>query len=133
MKLDVVTPTGAKLKDLEVREVTLPGVRGEMGVLPSHIAMLAGLGIGPMVIEGESGRMIASIANGYVEILDDRILVLAESCELAEEVDIDRANASLAAASACLGTTSQYQTEAWQAARQSVKKAETRIRVAGMK
>ncbi|MBM4396068.1 MAG: ATP synthase F1 subunit epsilon [Deltaproteobacteria bacterium] len=133
MKLDVVTPQGAKVKDVEVREVTLPGLLGEMGVLPGHEAMIAALGIGPMVLETPAGRETFALASGFVEVLGDRVSVLAETCERSDEIDVTRAKAKVDEDVRRLHDVHPVEGEAYNVLAASLKKAETRVRVAGGK
>lgn len=132
MKLDVVTPEGAKVKDLDVASVTLPGVLGEMGVLPGHDALMTGLAIGPLVVETPAGeRRTFAIANGFVEVLQDRVRILAEACERADEIDVDRAKAKLEESERRILEVPPIEGEAHNVLRASVLKARTRIQVGG--
>ncbi len=130
MKLDVVTPEGSKVRDEEVTEVTLPGVLGEMGILPGHVAMMAALGTGPMRVQTAQGAVLYAISGGYVEVLEDVVRVLTETCERHDEVDVERARGKLAEAAQRLSGLSPADGESYQVALLSVKKAETRLRVA---
>ncbi len=132
MKLDVVTPEGSKVRDDEVLEVTLPGVLGEMGILPGHVAMMAALGTGPMRVVGAKGVTLYAISGGYVEVLGDVVRVLTETCERHDEVDVDRARGKLAEATQRLSGLSPADGESYQVALLSLQKAETRLRVAEM-
>lgn len=132
MKLDVVTPEGAKVRGLDVAEVTLPGALGEMGILPGHVAMMAALGTGPMtVVSAQGGVTYYAISQGYVEVLGDQIRVLTETCERSDEIEVERAKEKLQEATARLERLSPADGEAYEAALLSVKKATTRLLVAG--
>lgn len=131
MKLDVVTQEGARVKALEVTEVSLPGVLGEMGILPGHIPMIAGLGIGPMVARTLAGDERYALAGGFVEVLGEHVRVLSETCERGDEIDVDRAREKLASATLKLNEVAPNEEEAFKAALASVRKAETRLKVAG--
>ncbi len=130
MKLDVVTPEGAKVRGEEVSEVTLPGLLGEMGILPGHVAMMAALGTGPMRVHTAKGVFVYAVSGGYVEVLGDVVRVLTETCERADEVDVERARAKLAEAAQRLAGLSPADGETYRVALLSVKKAETRLTVA---
>lgn len=132
MKLDVVTPEGSKVQASDVVEVTLPGVLGEMGILPGHVAMMAALGTGPMRVETPQGATLYAISGGYLEVLGDVVRVLTETCERADEVDVERARDKLAEATQRLAGLSPADGETYQVALLSVKKAETRLKVAEM-
>jgi len=130
MKLDVVTPEGAKVRGLDATDVTLPGMLGEMGILPGHEAFMAGLGIGVMTVAGPGGPQVYAIANGYVEVLGDVVRVLTESCEKPDEIDVERARDRLARASKDIAGLAPADGETYNVMLCSVRKAETRIRLA---
>ena len=131
MKLDVVTQEGARVKDLEMDEIVLPGVLGEMGILPGHKPMIMGLGIGPMIIRSARGEERFALSGGFVEVLGESVRVLSETCERAADVDAERARAKLESAEKALETMHPGEGEAWNAAYASVLKARTRLEVAG--
>ena len=76
-----------KLVEAQVDEVVLPGVDGELGVLPGHTPMLASLKIGPLRYRtgGTFERLV--ISWGFAEVLPDRVIVLAERGVLPGEID----------------------------------------------
>jgi F-type H+-transporting ATPase subunit epsilon len=90
IQLRIVTPTRLVV-DEEVDEVTAPGVLGQFGVLPNHIAFLTLLQAGELSYK-QGGRMTRlAIAGGYAEVLDDVMTVLADAAEFAGEIDVERA------------------------------------------
>ena len=93
MMLDIVTPE-RKLVSAEVDEVTAPGLYGEFGVLPQHTPYLCQLGVGVLSYRTGSARYFVSIIEGYAEVGPDRITILAESAERAEDIDAGRAQES---------------------------------------
>lgn len=129
MKLTVVTPQGAKVRDLEIEELTLPGEMGEMGVLSGHVAMMAAVGVGPMVVRTRERELVYAVAGGFVEILGDTVRLLTETCEAADEIDVERAKAKLAEAQEKLKDLAPVDGEKYEVALWSYKKAETRISV----
>jgi F-type H+-transporting ATPase subunit epsilon len=131
MKLDVVTPEGAKVRDLETSAITLPGALGEMGILPGHVPLMAAMSVGPLIIETAEGPKTYAVANGYVEVLNDTIRVLAEACEAAGEIDVERAKAKLEEMNRRLPEIPPVEGAAYEVALNSLRKAETRIQVAG--
>lgn len=76
-----------KITEVEVDEVVLPGLDGELGILPGHTPMLASLKIGPMRyrIGNTVERLVLSW--GFAEVLPDRVIVLAERGALPSEID----------------------------------------------
>jgi F-type H+-transporting ATPase subunit epsilon len=90
IRLRLVTPVRLLL-DEEVDEVTAPGVLGEFGVLPNHIAFLTLLAPGEMSSKQGAKNSRLAIGGGYAEVLNNVMTVLADAAEFAEEIDIDRA------------------------------------------
>jgi len=129
MNIEVVTQDGAKVKDLTIDEVTLPGVLGELSILPGHKPMIIALGIGPMVLRGSFGERWFALSGGFVEVLGDQVRVISETCEASDEVDAERAKAHLEEVTARMASMHPGMGEAWKAAEASLKKSETRLRV----
>jgi F-type H+-transporting ATPase subunit epsilon len=93
-ELEVATPERELIKD-QVEEAQIPGKNGYFGVLPGHAPMVSALGTGlaHYVIGGK--RRYFSVAGGFVEVLPDRVRVLANASERAEEIDVERAQKAL--------------------------------------
>jgi F-type H+-transporting ATPase subunit epsilon len=77
-----------------VDEVEIPGAEGYFGVLPGHTPLLALLGAGELWYRRGSERTYLSIAFGFAEVQPDRVTILAEIAEKAEEIDVVRAEAA---------------------------------------
>jgi F-type H+-transporting ATPase subunit epsilon len=95
IQLVIVTPVRQLLSE-SVVEAQLPGADGYLGVLPGHAPLITELGIGELTYRttgGESGLL--AVIRGFAEVLPDRISVLAEMAERAEEIDIKRAQEAL--------------------------------------
>ena len=99
IELVIVTPEKQLLREKAV-EVQLPGENGYLGVLPGHAPLITELGIGELSYHDASGRESDHIAiiRGFAEVLSDRVTVLAETAERAEEIDVQRAKDALARA-----------------------------------
>jgi len=93
LHLEFVTPERAIVHD-QVDEVGLPGEDGDFGVLPGHAPLLAALRTGPMWYRQGSVRHYAFIAAGFAEVVPDRVSILAQVAERAEDIDIERAEAA---------------------------------------
>ena len=93
LRLEFVTPAQAIVHE-EVDEVQLPGEAGHFGVLPGHAPMLAALSTGAMWYRKGTDVRWAFVAGGFVEVLPDRVSVLAQVAERAEDIDIERAEAA---------------------------------------
>ena len=78
----------------EVDEVTLPGVEGDFGVLPGHTPMLATLQVGELWYRIGQDKHYLAVAVGFVEVLPDRVTVLAQIAERPEDIDVPRAESA---------------------------------------
>jgi F-type H+-transporting ATPase subunit epsilon len=91
--LEIVTPDRSLVKEV-VDEVGLPGSEGYFGVLPGHTPLLSMLKVGELWYRiGQEKRYLA-VAGGFVEVLPDRVTVLAQVGERAEDIDVARAEAA---------------------------------------
>jgi F-type H+-transporting ATPase subunit epsilon len=101
IELIVVTPERQLLRE-SVVEVTFPGLDGELGVLPGHAPLITELGVGELKYKlataGEGQTASLAIISGFAEVLPDRVTLLAETAERAEEIDLARAERALARA-----------------------------------
>jgi F-type H+-transporting ATPase subunit epsilon len=91
--LELVAPDRQVLRDA-VESVQLPGAEGELGILPGHAPLLTELGIGELSYLKAGQRFHATVMGGFAEVLGDRVIVLAERSERAEEIDLTRARAA---------------------------------------
>ncbi len=93
LTLEFVTPERAIVHE-DVDEVELPGEEGFFGVLPGHAPLLAALKTGQMWYRTGAEKRFAFIESGFAEILPDRVSILAQVAERAEDIDIQRAEAA---------------------------------------
>jgi F-type H+-transporting ATPase subunit epsilon len=91
--LEIVTPERA-LVNAQVDEVQLPGSEGYFGVLPGHTPMLAMLQVGELWYRVGSDKHYLAVAFGFVEVLPERVTVLAQIAERPEDIDVPRAEAA---------------------------------------
>ncbi|BCR02957.1 ATP synthase epsilon chain [Desulfuromonas versatilis] len=101
LKLEMVTPY-KKVLSAEVDEVTAPGAIGEFGILPGHTPMLTTLKIGEMTYRQGGQTFHVAVNWGYVEVEEDKVTVLVETAEPADEIDLERAKAALGRAEEAL-------------------------------
>jgi F-type H+-transporting ATPase subunit epsilon len=94
LSLEIVTPEGLLLRD-EVDEVVAPGGEGYFGVRPGHTPMLATLGMGELSYRKESEWHRLTCFSGWCEVLPDRVNVLADMGERADEIDVGRAETAM--------------------------------------
>jgi len=92
--LEIVTPEGLLLRD-EVEEVIAPGEQGYFGVRPGHTPLMATLGIGELAYRKEGIWHRLTCFSGWCEVLPDRVNVLADIGERAEDIDLGRAEQAL--------------------------------------
>jgi|SRR5680860_10935 len=88
--LRIVSPEGNILKE-DVEFVVLPGGLGELGILPNHAPLISGLDVGVIRYTQNATIKRVMITGGFVEVVDNTAIVLADTAELAEEIDLARA------------------------------------------
>jgi F-type H+-transporting ATPase subunit epsilon len=93
LALEIVTPDRAIVHD-NVDEVEVPGSDGYFGVLPGHTPMLAMLKVGVLWYRKGSEKVYLSVAFGFAEVQPDRVTILAQIAERADEIDTARAEAA---------------------------------------
>jgi F-type H+-transporting ATPase subunit epsilon len=126
IRLSIITPEGVALQE-EVRDLTAPSVEGEFGVLPGHRPLLAALRTGIVSYHADDGEHWVAVGPGFVEVNDDRALLLTERFIKKGDVDPVQARLDLKEADAALdaftgepGSPEHGQiimSEAWAAAR----------------
>ena len=94
LRIEIVTPRRRVLSE-EVDEVVLPGVLGELGVLPGHTPLLTALGTGPLRTITSGRSAVLAVAGGFAEVLPERVTVLAMVAERPDEVDVEAARSEL--------------------------------------
>ena len=90
IELQIVTPDKMLVRE-QVDEVEIPGSEGYFGVLPGHTPMLSALAVGEMWYRQGQEKIFLSVANGFCEVLPDKVTVLAQLAERAEDIDVSRA------------------------------------------
>jgi F-type H+-transporting ATPase subunit epsilon len=103
IRLEVVTPEGLLLREV-VDELMAPGADGYFGVRPGHTPMLASLGAGGITFRKGAFTGLLTCFWGFCEVLPDRVSILAEIGERAEEIDVSRAEQAKTQAEARLRT-----------------------------
>ncbi|HEX5474904.1 MAG TPA: F0F1 ATP synthase subunit epsilon [Vicinamibacterales bacterium] len=90
LTLEIVTPDRLLVRE-SVDEVEIPGREGYFGVLPGHTPLLASLAVGEMWYRKGPEKIYLAISQGFAEVLPDRVTILAQIAERAEEIDVARA------------------------------------------
>ncbi|MBI5212522.1 MAG: F0F1 ATP synthase subunit epsilon [Nitrospirae bacterium] len=94
LRLDIVTPHGLVLSE-DVDEVAATGTEGEFGVLPGHVPFITTLKIGMLVLKKDSKTEYVFVSSGYAEVSPDKVVILADSAERSEDIDVERAKAAI--------------------------------------
>ncbi len=90
LTLEIVTPDRALIRE-EIDEVVVPGSEGDFGVLPGHTPLLSMLKIGELWYRQGQEKHYLAVAFGFVEVLPDRVTVLAQVGERSQDIDVQRA------------------------------------------
>jgi len=91
LTVDIVTAERLVLSEEGVEEVVAPGIEGELTVLPMHAPLLTMIKPGVMRIVKANDETEMAITGGFLEVRDDRVTILADAAERAEEIDVARA------------------------------------------
>ena len=86
LRLEVVSPDGRVFTD-DVDSVVVPGIEGELGILPHHTPLVTALGTGELRIRREGTVQFMLISGGFVEVRPDKVVVMAFVAEHSEEID----------------------------------------------
>ena len=123
--LQIVTPDRMLVHE-QVDEVEIPGVDGYFGVLPGHTPLLAALSVGELWYRKGQDRTYLAIAYGFAEVLPERVTILAQLAERAEEIDVERAESARTRAAQRLDQKSDID---YERARMALAKSMTRLQV----
>lgn len=93
MRLEIVTPERKVYSD-EVEMIIVRGIEGELGILPNHAPFVTPLAISAMRIKKDGKEFLIAISGGFIEVSREKVVILAETAELPEEIDYDRALAA---------------------------------------
>lgn len=90
LKVEIITAERVVLQD-EVDMVVAPGTEGQLGILPHHVPLLTALKVGELRLKKGQEEISLAVTGGFLEVQPDRVIVLADAAERAEEIDIARA------------------------------------------
>src|SRR5579883_134918 len=124
LRLDVVT---AEREVFSVEVVVAPGVEGELGILPRHAPLITMLQPGIMRLRKDGEETLMAVSGGFLQVFNDRVLVLADTAERAEEIEESRAEAARQRALAALQNAPPAEAEA---ARAALRRSLVRLEVA---
>ena len=130
VRLDIVTAEREAYSE-DVELVVAPGVEGQLGILPHHTPLMATLLPGELRIKKGAEEISLAISGGFLEVRPDRVVVLADSTERAEEIDVDRAEAARKRARERLSQQRELGTDGTRA-EAALRRSLARLRVAEM-
>ncbi len=127
--LEIVTPERLAYSDM-VDAVNLPGIEGELGVLPHHAPLVSMLGVGELRIRKGGAEESFAIVGGFLQVRPDKVVVMAETADMASEIDLEKAQHAKREAEQALEGGPRIDAVDLAAARASLQHALLRIRVA---
>jgi F-type H+-transporting ATPase subunit epsilon len=128
IELQMVTPECHVLSE-DVESVEMPGQDGYLGILPGHAPLLTEMGLGILTYRKGSETRSLTVMGGYAEVLPNRVIVLADASERAEEIDRSRAQAALDRAKANMPGANATEAD-WEAANRALARARVRLEAA---
>lgn len=129
LTLEIVTPDRALVRE-EVDEVVVPGSEGELGILPGHTPLLATLKVGELWYRQGQEKHYLAIAFGFVEVLPERVTILAQIAERAQDIDVTRAERARQRAEEQLARPADHSEQDFERARVAMMKSLIRLQVA---
>jgi F-type H+-transporting ATPase subunit epsilon len=127
--LEIVTPERLAYSDT-VDAVNLPGIEGELGVLPHHAPLVSMLGVGELRIRKGGETEALAIVGGFLQVRPDKVVVMAETADMASEIDLEKAQQARREAEQALEGAARADAVDLSAARAALQQALLRIRVA---
>ena len=91
LSVEIVTVERTVLKEDGIDEVIAPGIDGQLAVLPQHAAFMTILGPGELVLKKGADETPFVVTGGFFEVLNDKVIVLVDAAERADEIDVARA------------------------------------------
>lgn len=129
MRLEIVTPERKVYSD-EVEMIIVRGVEGELGILPNHAPFVTPLAISAMRIKKDGKELLVAINGGFLEVNKEKVVILAETAELPEEIDYNRALAAKERAEARLAKKAVESLD-YKRAELALQRAINRINISG--
>jgi len=128
LMLEIVTPEKTVFNG-GVEEVTIPGVEGEFGVLMGHESLLSAVKFGELNFTKDNKKSYYAVNTGYTEVTAQKVTILVESCEKAEDIDVDRAKRAKERAEQNLSKLTKDDPD-FEKIKDALARAEARIKVA---
>lgn len=129
LRLEIVTPE-RRILDAEVDAVTVPTESGEAGILPNHAPLISALkpGILAYSIKGSTDKL--AVSGGFVEVNSDKVSVLVDTAETADEIDVDAARSDRDTAEKALAAAGQASADENESFRTAIDHAAARVQLA---
>jgi F-type H+-transporting ATPase subunit epsilon len=127
MKLDIITAERTVFSAL-IELVLAPGIEGELGILPHHAGLMTILQPGELMIRKDGTETFFAIAGGFMEVLDNKVTILADAAENSEEINEERAALAMEKAQALVA--SRESDVDLEKALQQIRRAQARLDVA---
>jgi len=126
-QLEIVTPSKLLVKD-SAEEAQIPAVNGYLGILPGHAPLISELGVGEITYKSGGAAHTLAVAWGFVEVLPNKVTILAEAAERPQEIDVELAqNAKYRAEQRLKSNNPEVD---YTRAEDALQRAETRLNVA---
>ncbi len=129
LRIEIVTAERAVFAD-DVDMVVAPGSEGELGILPRHAPLLSSLQPGALRLKKDGEETLMVVSGGFLQVFRDRVLVLADTAERAEEIEEERAEQARQRAVTALQQASTGSAVQAQAARLALRRSLARLQVA---
>ena len=129
IKVEIVTQERTVF-DGEVDSVNLPGSEGRLGILPNHSPLLTTLAYGEIVVKQDGQEDYYAVGGGFAEIQPEKVIVLADSAERSDEIDMDRTQEARDRAEKMMEEGVPEDTERYAQIQASLQRAQIRINVA---
>ncbi len=94
LRFELVSPDRIVYSEDDVDIVLVPGANGELGILPNHAPLLTALGIGELRVRKGAEEEAFAVSGGFMEVLANKVIVMAYTAERADEIDVARAEAA---------------------------------------
>jgi F-type H+-transporting ATPase subunit epsilon len=127
MQLEIITAEQQVYSD-EVDMLVAPGLEGQLGILPHHAPLMTALQPGEILIRKDGGDSFLAVSGGFMEVMGNRITILADTCERSDEIDEQRAQQAIERARERIGN--QEGDVQLEQAMASLRRAQVRLNVA---
>jgi F-type H+-transporting ATPase subunit epsilon len=125
---DIITQERTVFSD-QVDYASLPGAEGVMGILPNHASMLTALDFGEVMVRKNGDEQFFAIGGGFAEVQPSHVIILADSAEQADEIDVERAEKARLAAEKAMKAGVSADAERYAQIDAALRRAQIRIDV----